>query len=374
MLLQSSLRRAVSTQFCRVTPWLAWSSHNFVGRNRYLSTEPSTLDHRNATPVSNQNQSHSATPLSWTAQQEPIERSRSEKAEQKIRTRNRLTGNIAGAPETERFIGGLNRDIDEATLRSWLKEAGFEVVNIKIKISKYTHKNPGYAHVEFSSVEDANRAIFLLNGREFKGRVVSVQYTASRPEHCQKMIRAIAAKRTIKQDPKGVWYSERGQRVAVRGLPLKPFDQYFFRQTMQEFFNGFTIEGITAPKKSPTPFTYRFARFDDSYCFVDFATAQQAKDAVNTLNGMHGPWGSPLWLKIGTVPGRIKANVTTEPPVDATEPVPPLTERTSASTQPTLASDESVPIEPRPASAEPAPAPTEPKQPSTQPKPSSSES
>ncbi|RDW92714.1 uncharacterized protein DSM5745_00036 [Aspergillus mulundensis] len=278
--------------------------------------------------------------------------------EQVIETRNRAWSNVPGTLPTERFIGGLPRNIGKTTLEYFFKRLGLEVLNIRMKISRFTGKNPGFAFVEFRSSRHAYRAMQLLNGREFRGQILSVQHVESKqllPPKLGGPESQLCNQPGVHNWPeergrKSTWYSERGQRLTVRGLPLRPMKRDDFRRRMVEHFKGFTVENISPPKPCRNHMHNLARPPTDTHCFIDFATAEEAEKARKTLNLKRGPWNLPLFIKKGKPQGKKKSNT------------PSSTKPTPASTEPTLDATESMsgPIEPRPAPTEPMPASVEP--------------
>jgi RNA recognition motif-containing protein len=71
------------------------------------------------------------------------------------------------------YIGNMSYDVQEDDLRQTFGEFG-EVTSANIIMDKITHKSKGFGFVEMSSKEEAQAAIAGLNGKDFKGRTVTV--------------------------------------------------------------------------------------------------------------------------------------------------------------------------------------------------------
>lgn len=71
------------------------------------------------------------------------------------------------------FVGGVNWQSTEDSLKEAFSQAG-TVVYIRIIKDKQTGKSKGYAFVEMSTAEEAQKAIELFNEQEVDGRKVSV--------------------------------------------------------------------------------------------------------------------------------------------------------------------------------------------------------
>ncbi|KAJ0421282.1 hypothetical protein BJY00DRAFT_312196 [Aspergillus carlsbadensis] len=88
-------------------------------------------------------------------------------------------------------------------------------------------------------------------------------------------------------------YSDTGRRLHVSGLP-KPSTQVYMNQKIGEFLKDYAVEAIS---KTICPHCGN-SRAPESphYCYVDFASAEQAEAARTALDGAVGPWGTVLKL------------------------------------------------------------------------------
>lgn len=71
------------------------------------------------------------------------------------------------------FVKNIEPSINEVALEFLFKQYG-SVVSTKIIYDKITWESRGFGFVEFSKKEDALKAIQELNGKEIKGKKLSV--------------------------------------------------------------------------------------------------------------------------------------------------------------------------------------------------------
>ena len=97
---------------------------------------------------------------------------------------NSSTGAAAGASgrggdgSSTVFVGNLPWDATEDNLRETFSSAG-QVVGVRIAVDRETQKPRGFGHVEFSSAEEAQKAVQELNGFDFGGRELRVDLGSS---------------------------------------------------------------------------------------------------------------------------------------------------------------------------------------------------
>ena len=87
---------------------------------------------------------------------------------------------------------------------------------------------------------------------------------------------------------------EEGRRLWVGGLSAIS-SQDFVNAEMQDLFEGFDLQAVSKqilPRSLDKPVT------GQCYCFVDFATAQEAKAAMAKSNGSPTPYGGTYRVKI----------------------------------------------------------------------------
>ncbi|MDR2431857.1 MAG: RNA-binding protein [Candidatus Margulisbacteria bacterium] len=81
--------------------------------------------------------------------------------------------------EKKLYIGGLSYGTTENTLKEGFAQAG-NVVSAKVIIDKMTGRSKGFGFVEFSTPEEATKAIELFNEKDFDGRKIKV--SEARPQ------------------------------------------------------------------------------------------------------------------------------------------------------------------------------------------------
>jgi RNA recognition motif-containing protein len=71
------------------------------------------------------------------------------------------------------YVGNLSRDVAEADLREAFQAFG-EVATASVIKDKYTGESRGFGFVEMPNKAEADAAISGLNGKDLKGRTISV--------------------------------------------------------------------------------------------------------------------------------------------------------------------------------------------------------
>jgi RNA recognition motif-containing protein len=80
------------------------------------------------------------------------------------------------------YVGNLSFDAGEADVRQ-LFEAHGQVSSVSIIEDKFTGRPRGFAFVEMPTDAEAQAAIAGLNGKDFKGRPLTVNEARPRTEH-----------------------------------------------------------------------------------------------------------------------------------------------------------------------------------------------
>ncbi|KAL2882724.1 hypothetical protein SGCOL_001935 [Colletotrichum sp. CLE4] len=228
------------------------------------------------------------------------------------------------------YLGNLLYSVQPAEIEDMLKDNGYEgYEKIHISMDPVSARNPGYCFVDFAEREDAERALSSLDAR-LRGRPLKVgpcepkkqnrsrwqsdrepafnrwgDWSGSRGEGGDEAGRSPA--RTgrnggIESGPYGATkhFDEvaategDGRRLYVGGLgPM--VDQAQHQDEMQEILGGHKSLAIS---KRITPHESTRAKGGEHhYCFVDFATAEEADAAKNALD--RKVWGT----------GRLRVNV-----------------------------------------------------------------
>jgi cold-inducible RNA-binding protein len=82
---------------------------------------------------------------------------------------------------TKLYVGNLPFDITENDLRDMLSQHG-PVNEINVIMDKMTGRARGFAFVTMNTQEGANAAVLALNGKEWKGRTLTVNEARPREE------------------------------------------------------------------------------------------------------------------------------------------------------------------------------------------------
>ena len=80
------------------------------------------------------------------------------------------------------YVGNLSFDAGESDVRQ-LFEAHGQVASVSIIEDKFTGRPRGFAFVEMAQDAEAQAAIAALNGKDFKGRPLTVNEARPRTEH-----------------------------------------------------------------------------------------------------------------------------------------------------------------------------------------------
>src|SRR5215468_6663662 len=83
------------------------------------------------------------------------------------------------------FVGSLSYQTMENDLQDYFSQAGV-VTSVNLMLDKMTGKSRGFAFVEFSSAEEANKAVEEFNSKEFQGRALTVNIARPREERSER--------------------------------------------------------------------------------------------------------------------------------------------------------------------------------------------
>jgi RNA recognition motif-containing protein len=72
------------------------------------------------------------------------------------------------------FIGGLSFSTTSDTLREFFAQCG-DVASANVINDQFSGRSRGFGFIEMSTVEEADRAVKELNGRELDGRNLKVE-------------------------------------------------------------------------------------------------------------------------------------------------------------------------------------------------------
>ncbi len=79
------------------------------------------------------------------------------------------------------YAGNLSRDVTEADLRQAFESFG-QVTSVKIITDKFSGESRGFGFVEMPTKAEADAAISGLNGKDLKGRALTVNEARPRAE------------------------------------------------------------------------------------------------------------------------------------------------------------------------------------------------
>ena len=77
------------------------------------------------------------------------------------------------------YIGNMNFSTTEESIKNLFSKYG-DVDSVEIIKDKYTEQSKGYGFVEMSD-DDAEKAISALNGKDFEGRRIRVNFAQEMP-------------------------------------------------------------------------------------------------------------------------------------------------------------------------------------------------
>ena len=75
--------------------------------------------------------------------------------------------------ESRLFVGNLPYQTMENDLQEYFSQAGV-VSSVNLMLDKFTGKSRGFAFVEYSTAEEANKAVEMFHNKEFQGRQLTV--------------------------------------------------------------------------------------------------------------------------------------------------------------------------------------------------------
>lgn len=77
------------------------------------------------------------------------------------------------------YVGNLSYSVDDAALHEKFAEFG-AVDSARVIMDRESGRSKGFGFVEFSSDDDADKAVAGMNGRDFMGRAINV--SEARPQ------------------------------------------------------------------------------------------------------------------------------------------------------------------------------------------------
>ncbi len=79
------------------------------------------------------------------------------------------------------YVGNLSWEATEEDLRQAFEPFG-QIESVRIITDKFSNKSKGFGFVEMPAKAEAQAAISGLNGKELKGRTITVNEARPRPE------------------------------------------------------------------------------------------------------------------------------------------------------------------------------------------------
>ena len=79
------------------------------------------------------------------------------------------------------FVGNLSYETLQDDLQEYFSQAG-AVTSVNLMQDKVTGKSRGFAFVEYATAEEAGKAVEQFAGKEFQGRVLTVNIARPKEE------------------------------------------------------------------------------------------------------------------------------------------------------------------------------------------------
>src|SRR5437762_7872021 len=89
--------------------------------------------------------------------------------------------------ESRLFVGNLSYQTMENDLQEYFAQAGV-VTSVNLMLDKFTGKSRGFAFVEYSTAEEANKAVEMSHNKEFQCRQLTVNIARPREERAPRSI------------------------------------------------------------------------------------------------------------------------------------------------------------------------------------------
>jgi RNA recognition motif-containing protein len=189
-----------------------------------------------------------------------------------------------------------------------------------MSIDPFTGRNPSYCFVDMHSQKDADRAMDTMQGQALRGRPIRINHKTERRQHNGPRLPsktydrgwkpkeitvpvpevgedAFAFDRWSRTDAAENWTKpdEERRRLWVGGLP-RIQNQDSLQVEMRNLFKGYKVEAVSkliSPRASQ-----RSEQGSQYMCFVDMASLEEAKHAVEELNGTPNSYGGAYKVRI----------------------------------------------------------------------------
>jgi RNA recognition motif-containing protein len=187
-----------------------------------------------------------------------------------------------------------------------------------MSIDPFSGRNPSYCFVDLASTENASAVIQKLKSKTIRGRPLKVNYDSgkrdgTRRRHIETRTQKggwqafdfkppqpsdtepLVFDRYARNDARDHWTKpiEEGRRLFVGGLSAIS-SQTFVNAEMQDLFEGFDMKAVSKPV---VPAHLDKPSTGQCFCFVDFATAEEAKAAMAHANGAPTPYSGRYRVK-----------------------------------------------------------------------------
>ena len=164
------------------------------------------------------------------------------------------------------YLKNLNFSTTEATLREYLiklfGESSLKSVRLVSKLDNGKQKSMGYAFAEFVDRDAAIKAMKRCHGDFLEGKKLELKFSTKQKAANKK-------ERKFAQDVKPT------TKIVVRNLPFQAA-----KKDIYQLFSAFAqIKSVRIPKK--------FDKTPRGFCFVEFLTKQEAKNAFESLTNTH---------------------------------------------------------------------------------------
>ena len=83
--------------------------------------------------------------------------------------------------ESRLFVGNLSYQTMDNDLKDYFSQAGV-VASVNVMLDKFTGKSRGFAFVEMSTPDEANKSVEMFHNKEFQGRPLTVNIARPREE------------------------------------------------------------------------------------------------------------------------------------------------------------------------------------------------
>ncbi|KAL3471834.1 hypothetical protein BJX99DRAFT_236656 [Aspergillus californicus] len=265
------------------------------------------------------------------------------------------------------YVGNMPYTAKMEDVQALFNAGGFEVSRIDIAIDSFSGRNPSYCFVDLETKELCERAMAELDGGDLLGRPVKIKPgvvksaserqqrtsisngsgmgvgadgsssprgtstgTGSRssPFNADRWRRDDSAPSTpTKSNSNSTSFSnstsigsantDSSRRLYVGNLP-RLTDQESITSNITSFFKEYSVSNVSK-LFTPHP-AKRFEPGDHYYLFVDFATVEDAQNAMAALNGTEGPWGGVI--RVQRARGETSTNNTNSTPNASGEKTP----------------------------------------------------